>query len=51
MEGLSAEPKPIWRKLNERELGGRKLVVGRCDPTTVVDPVEEVFNDIASSPI
>ena len=26
---------------------GRELVVARCDSTTLLDPVEEAFNDIA----
>ncbi len=36
-------------KLNECEVVGRELVVARCDPTTLLDPVEEAFNDIAGS--
>jgi hypothetical protein len=33
--------------LNECEVVGRELVVARCDSTTLLDPVEEAFNDIA----
>ena len=36
-------------KLNECEVVGRELVVARCDPTTLLDPVEEAFDDIAGS--
>ena len=37
------------RKLNEREVVRRQLVIARCDPATVLDLVEEPFDQIAGS--
>ena len=46
---INAEPQPDRRKLDECEVIGGKLVVVRCGPTTLLDLVEEAFDEVAGS--
>jgi hypothetical protein len=46
---MNAQPYPDGSKLDEGKVVGRELVVPRCDPTALVDPVEEAFDEVAGS--
>src|SRR5215831_4928251 len=46
---INAQPQPDRRELNEREVVGCELAVARCDPTTMLDLVEEPLDQIACS--
>jgi hypothetical protein len=46
---INADPQPDRRKLHESEVIRRELVVARRSPTTVLDLVEELFDQVAGS--
>jgi len=46
---INAQPQPDRRELNESEVVRCKFVVARCNPTTVLDFVEEPFDQFAGA--
>jgi hypothetical protein len=46
---INAQPKPDRRKLDESEVVGRQFVVAGCNAATVLDLVEEPFDQVAGS--
>jgi hypothetical protein len=46
---INAQPYPDRRSLNESEVVRRQLIVARCNPATMLDLVEEPFDQITGS--
>jgi hypothetical protein len=45
----NAQPQPYWRELDEGEVIGREFVVASCDPTTLLDVVDEPLDQISGT--
>jgi hypothetical protein len=45
----NAQPQPYWRELDEGEVVGREFVVASCDPTTLLDVVDEPLDQISGT--
>jgi hypothetical protein len=46
---VNAKPQPYRRELDEGKVVSGEFVVARCDPTAMLDFVEETFDEVAGS--